>query len=573
MKDVCSLIWLALIGLFRSRASLQAEILTLRHQLNVLRRKSPQRLIFTSIDRLVFAGLYRLAPGVLDALKIVRPETVIRWHRAGFRAYWRWKSRPRGGRPKTPLEIRQLIREISLANPLWGAPRIHGELLKLGIDVGQTTVAKYMARGRRPRSQGWKTFLHNHADGIASMDLFVVPTISFRLLYGLLILHHDRRQILWLGVTAHPTAEWISRQLTEAYGWKVEPRYIIRDRDAVYGDVFIRRLRAMGIRDRPTALRSPWQNGYCERAIGSIRRECLDHVVVFGSGISAICCDLTRPTITRLARCTLLVFIDDATSRLMHLQFVESESTFDYFAATRAYLERYGKPVALYSDKHGVFRVNRKDAIGGDGLTQFGRALHALNIDIICANSSQAKGRVERANGTLQDRLVKEMRLSGIDSIAAGNAFLPAFMEQYNARFAKAPLEDRDVHRPLAGHDDLDDAFAWKEERTVSMNLTLQYDQVLFILEPTGIARSLARKRVTVIDYPDGRLAIRHNGVDLPYRTFDKRPQVNQAAIVENKRLGPILAYIAEQQKKLDMSRSAKAPRRRGQKNHMFKVG
>jgi len=282
MRDAFSLIWLALIGLFRSRASLQVEILTLRHQINVLRRKSPQRLIFTSTDRLVFAGLYRLAPGMLNALAIVKPETVIRWHRAGFRAYWRWKSRPRGGRPKTPLEIRHLIREMSLANPLWGAPWIHGELLKLGIDVGQTTVAKYMARGRRPPSQGWKTFLDNHADGIASMDLFVVPTISFRLLYGLLILQHDRRQILWLGVTAHPTAEWISRQLTEAYSWKVEPRYIIRDRDAVYGDVFIRRLRAMGIRDRPTAARSPWQNGYCERAIGSIRRECLDHVVVFG---------------------------------------------------------------------------------------------------------------------------------------------------------------------------------------------------------------------------------------------------------------------------------------------------
>ena len=186
------------------------------------------------------------------------------------------------GRPKTPLEIRYLIREMSLANPLWGAPRIHGELLKLGIDVGQTIVAKYIARGRRPPSQGWKTFLHNHADGIASMDLFVVPTISFRLLYGLLILDHDRRQILWLGVTAHPTAEWISRQLTEAYGWKAAPRYIIRDHAAVYGDVFIRHPRAMGILDRPTAPRSPWQNGYCERAIGSIRQECLDHIVVFG---------------------------------------------------------------------------------------------------------------------------------------------------------------------------------------------------------------------------------------------------------------------------------------------------
>src|SRR5882757_1964334 len=245
-------------------------------------------------------------------------------------------------------------------------------------------------------------------------------------------------------------------------------------------------------------------------------------------------------------RCTLLVYIDDATSRLMHLQFVESESTFDYFAATRAYLERYGKPVAFYSDKHGVFRVNRKDAVGGDGMTQFGRALHGLNIDIICANSSQAKGRVERANGTLQDRLVKEMRLRGVDTVAAGNAFLPAFMADYNARFAKAPFDERDLHRPLAAHDDLDDAFAWKEDRTVSKNLTLQYDQVLFILEPNEITRSLAGKRVMVLDYPDGRLAIRHNGVDLPYRTFDKRPQVNQAAIVENKRLGPILAYIAD---------------------------
>jgi hypothetical protein len=165
------------------------------------------------------------------------------------------------------------------------------------------------------------------------------------------------------------------------------------------------------------------------------------------------------------------------------------------------------------------------------------------------------------------------MRLCGIDTIAAGNAFLPVFIDDYNARFSKAPFDDRDIHRPLAGHDDLDDSFAWKEERSVSVNLTLQYDQVLFILEPTGIARSLARKRVTVIDYPDGRLAIRHNGIDLPYRTFDKRPQVNQAAIVENKRLGPVLAYIAEKQKELDMSRSAKAPRRRGQKNHMFKVG
>src|ERR1700682_5420464 len=205
MRDVCSLIWLTLIGLFRSRASLQVEILTLRHQLNVVRRKSPPRRTFTRLDRLGCAGLYRLAPGVLDALKVVRPETVIRWHRAGFRAYWRWKSRPRSGRPATALEIRRLIRDMRLANPLWGAPRLHGELLKLGIDVGQTSVAKYMARGRRPPSQGWKTFLDNHADGIASMDLFVVPTISFRLLYGLLILRHGA---VLAGASRGVSADW-----------------------------------------------------------------------------------------------------------------------------------------------------------------------------------------------------------------------------------------------------------------------------------------------------------------------------------------------------------------------------
>src|SRR5260221_4088930 len=261
MSDLCRLIWCALIGLFRPRAALEAEILDLRHQLNVLRRKSPKRVVFGNVDRLVFTALYRVAPGVLDALKILKPQTVIRWHHAGFRAYWRWKSRPRGGRQKTPADIRQLIRDMSIANPLWGAPRIHGELLKLGIDVGKTSVAKYMAKHRRPPSQGWKTFLRNHADGIASIDLFVVPTISFRLLYGLLILRHGRRHMLWLGVTAHPTAEWIARQLTEACGWEPAPRYIVRDRDRVYGEVFTQRLRAMGIRDRPTPPRSPWQNG------------------------------------------------------------------------------------------------------------------------------------------------------------------------------------------------------------------------------------------------------------------------------------------------------------------------
>jgi transposase InsO family protein len=282
MLDLCKLIFAMVIDLLRSRVALEAEILVLRQQLNVLRRVSSKRPPFISIDRLILAGICQLFPKIYDALAIVRPDTVVRWHRAGFRSYWRWKSRRRCGRPTVPLEIRRLIREMSIANPLWGAPRIHGELLKLGIDVGQTSVAKYMARRRAPPSQGWKTFLRNHAEGIAAMDLFVVPTISFRLLYGLLIMGHGRRQILWFGVTARPTAEWIANQLTEACGWEQTPRYLIRDRDRAYGEIFVRRVRSIGIRDRPTSPRSPWQNGYAERLIGSIRRECVDHVVVFG---------------------------------------------------------------------------------------------------------------------------------------------------------------------------------------------------------------------------------------------------------------------------------------------------
>src|SRR6201997_807584 len=281
MFDLCKLIFGTVIDLLRSRATLEAEILMLRQQINVLRRANPKRLRFASIDRLILGGICRLFPKMYDTLAIVRPDTVIRWYRASFRLYWRWRSRRCCGRPTVSLEIRRLIREMSIVNPLWGAPRIHGELLKLGIDVGQTSVAKYMAQRRGPPSQGWKTFLRNHADGIAAMDLFLVPTISFRLLYGLLIMGHGRRQILWFGVTANPTAEWMANEVTEACGWEQAPRYLIRDRDGAYGEVFIRRLRSMGIRDRPTSPRSPWENGYAERLIGSIRRECLDHVFVF----------------------------------------------------------------------------------------------------------------------------------------------------------------------------------------------------------------------------------------------------------------------------------------------------
>ena len=270
--------------------------------------------------------------------------------------------------------------------------------------------------------------------------------------------------------------------------------------------------------------------------------------------------------------CTLLVFIDDATSRLMHLRFVETESTFAYFAATQSYLEAHGKPVAFYSDKHSVFRVNKTGGAATDGMTQFGRALHALNIEIICANSSQAKGRVERANKTLQDRLVKELRLAGISTMAAGNAFVSGFVADHNARFAKPPANAKNLHRPMSSRETLEDALTWREERTVSQALTLQYDKVLFILDPTEEAQDAIGKRVTIIDYPDGRLVVRHKGADLPYRTFDKIRHVKQAAVIENKRLGPLLEMIRQNQL-LQEPQTRSGPKRRDQAGQMFSIG
>ena len=267
---------------FKSKSRLEAENAALRRQLIVLQRKVRGRVHFTSSDRLFFIQLYRWFPSVLKVITIMRPETIVRWHRAGFRRYWRWKSRSLGGRPQIEADLRALIRRMSIDNPLWGAPRIHGELLKLGFEVAQSSVAKYMVKRHGPPSPGWRTFLRNHAPDIAAMDLFVAPTIGFNLLYGFILVRLARRRLVWVAVTPNPTAEWIARQISEAFPWNEAPRYLIRDRDGVYGTTATRRMRAMGIRDKPIAPGSPWQNCFAERLIGSIRRECLDHFVVLG---------------------------------------------------------------------------------------------------------------------------------------------------------------------------------------------------------------------------------------------------------------------------------------------------
>jgi transposase InsO family protein len=282
MLALLSFALIILAAPFKSKSRLEAENAALRHQLIVLRRKLPGRAPLTNTDRWFLVQLYRWFPSILQVVTIVRPETIVRWHRAGFRCYWRWKSRPRGGRPQIDPDLRALIRRMSIQNPLWGAPRIHGELLKLGFEVGQSSVDKYMVKRRGPPSQGWRTFLRNHAPNIAAMDLFVVPTISFDLLYVFVIVRLDRRELVWINATTNPTAEWIARQLTEAFPWNEAPRYLIRDRDQIYGTVVACRLRAMGIRDKPIAPASPWQNGFAERLIGSIRRECVDHLIVLG---------------------------------------------------------------------------------------------------------------------------------------------------------------------------------------------------------------------------------------------------------------------------------------------------
>jgi putative transposase len=265
----------------RSRAALQLEILALRHQLGVLHR-SVKRPKLTPADRFLWAGLCAVLNEWRSSIFIVKASSVLGWHRKGFRLFWTWKIRcGKPGRPAVPKEVRALIRTMSRENPLWGAPRIHGELLKLGIDIGETSVSKYMLRRRRPPSQTWRTFLENHVKSMVSVDFFIVPTIRFQILYVFLVLAHHRRRILHFAVTAHPTAEWTVQQLREAFPWETAPQFLLRDRDRIFGNEFVDQVKAMGIQQVLSAPRSPWQRAYIERVIGTIRRECLDHVIVF----------------------------------------------------------------------------------------------------------------------------------------------------------------------------------------------------------------------------------------------------------------------------------------------------
>ena len=275
---------------FNARAALHAEILALRHQLLVLQRSSRSRkLRLNPGDRLLWSWLSQFWSGWQSALVMVKPETVIAWHRRGFRRYWSWKSRHFQGRPCLSREIIDLIRKMSLANPRWGGPRIHGELLKLGLDLSEATVAKYMVRPRRPPTQTWRTFLANHMNDMVSSDFFVVPTVFFRVLFVFVVLSHDRRRIAHVAVTEHPTSEWVAHQLLQAFPWDSAPRYLLRDRDRSYGEKFSDAARWLGMEEVLTAAQSPWQNAYVERLIGSIRRECLDHVMVFNeSGLRRI---------------------------------------------------------------------------------------------------------------------------------------------------------------------------------------------------------------------------------------------------------------------------------------------
>jgi hypothetical protein len=265
MRAILNLLGTFAGNLFKSRRRLEIENLFLRHQLNIALRRAPRRQRLRGCDRALLVWMARRWPSLLGLASVVQPGTILRWHRAGFRAYWRWKSRGQPGRPRVSRELREMIRRMCKENPLWGAPRIHGEMLKLGFEIAESTVSKYMIRRRGPPSQTWQTFLRNHADAIAAIDLCLVPTLTFQCLFAFLVVGHGRRQLLWFAVTRQATAEWLAQQIVEAFPWDTAPTYLVRDNDGAYGQAFTRRIRAMGIRDRPISPRSPWQNPYVER--------------------------------------------------------------------------------------------------------------------------------------------------------------------------------------------------------------------------------------------------------------------------------------------------------------------
>jgi len=282
MKTILVPLLATLVDLLRSRASLHLEMLALRQQLAMVAHRDNKRRHFRPSERIFWIWLYRLWPSCLQTLAIFKPDTVVRWHRKGFRLYWSWKSFRRwGGGPAIDPDVRELIRTMSRNNIGWGAPRIHGELQMLGIRLSESTVAKYMVRLRHPPSQTWRTFLDNHLSELVSVDFFTVPTVTFRVLYVYIVLCHERREIVHFNATYHPTAEWTAQQMLEAFPFDTAARYLMRDRDSTYGKRFRTRVKSMGIEEVVSAPRSPWQNPYVERMIGSIRRECLNQFIIF----------------------------------------------------------------------------------------------------------------------------------------------------------------------------------------------------------------------------------------------------------------------------------------------------
>ena len=278
-----AILWIVLtypLSFFRRRHDLALEVLALRHQVMVLQRQTRKPKLHPS-DRYLWMLLMKVWPNWRTPLLIFQPETLIAWQRSGFRMFWRWKSRCRLGRPGKDAELIQLIRRMWAINPTWSSPRIRVELAKLGLKASTATIRKYRPKSRGKPSQGWRTFLQNHASGIAAMDFIVVPTATARLLYVLVVMNHERRKIVHFNITNSPTASWTAQQIVNAFPYDTAPKYLLRDRDSIYGSVFVQRVKGMGIEQKPITPRSPWQNPYVERLVGSIRRECLDRVIVF----------------------------------------------------------------------------------------------------------------------------------------------------------------------------------------------------------------------------------------------------------------------------------------------------